>query len=55
MHEQPALHAAGLFRSGDRYPVTEQLSRQGLYLPSGLGLTDAQIAQVCDAVRDVVR
>ena len=54
MHEQPALHAAGLFR-GERHTVTERLSRQGLYVPSGLGLTDGQIAQVCDAVRDVVR
>ena len=53
MHEQPALHAAGLFR-GERYPVTEKLSRQGLYVPSGLGLSDEQIARVCDAVRDVV-
>jgi perosamine synthetase len=53
MHEQPALRARGLF-AGERYPVTERLSRRGLYLPSGLGLSDAQIERVCEAVRTCV-
>jgi perosamine synthetase len=48
MHEQPAL--AGRFRGVGRYPVTERLARRGLYLPSGLTLTEAQLATVCDAV-----
>ncbi|MBI2320645.1 MAG: DegT/DnrJ/EryC1/StrS family aminotransferase, partial [Chloroflexi bacterium] len=39
MHEQPVFHARGLFR-GERYPVAERLARQGLYLPSGLALTE---------------
>jgi perosamine synthetase len=51
MHEQPALHARGLFE-GERYPVAERLARRGLYLPSGLALTDEQQATVCDAVED---
>jgi len=50
MHEQPALLDRGLF-GGERYPVTERIARQGLYLPSGLALTDDQIDQVCAAVR----
>jgi perosamine synthetase len=49
MHEQPAFHRLGLFR-GERYPVAERLARQGLYLPSGLALTDEQLELVCDAV-----
>lgn len=53
MHEQPVFHARGLFR-GERYPVAERLARQGLYLPSGMALTDEQLAQVCDAVRAVL-
>ena len=53
MHEQPALKARGLF-SGERYAVTERLGRRGLYLPSGLGLLDADIEQVCEAVRTCV-
>jgi perosamine synthetase len=50
MHEQPALLRRGLFK-GERHPVTERLSRRGLYLPSGAGLTADQCARVADAVR----
>ena len=45
MHEQPALHRLGLF-AGESYPVAESIARQGLYLPSGLTLTEAQIDRV---------
>jgi perosamine synthetase len=53
MHEQPALHRRGLFVD-ERYPVSERLARQGLYLPSGLALTEEQFAQVCEAVHEVL-
>lgn len=53
MHEQPALLDRGLFR-GERYPVTERIARQGLYLPSGLTLTDGQIDAVGAAVREEI-
>jgi perosamine synthetase len=53
MHEQPVFLERGLFR-GERYPVAERLARQGLYLPSGLALTEAQLEQVCEAVRKVL-
>ena len=49
MHEQPAFQARGLFR-GERYPVAERIARQGLYLPSGLTLTEEQIVEVAGAV-----
>ena len=51
MHEQPVLRERGLF-VGEHYPVTERLARRGLYLPSGLTLADAQIEEVCAAVRE---
>ncbi len=54
MHEQPVLRQRGLFE-GESYPVTERLARQGLYLPSGLGLTETQIDCICDAVREALR
>jgi perosamine synthetase len=53
MHEQPALRRLGLFE-GEHYPVAERIARQGLYLPSGLGLTDAQMSEVCNAVQDAL-
>jgi perosamine synthetase len=54
MHEQPALHERGLFE-GERHPVAERLARRGLYLPSGVGLTDIQLERVVDAVKSVLR
>jgi len=50
MHEQPVFHKRGMF-VGERYPVAERIARRGLYLPSGLTLTEAQIESVCQAVR----
>jgi perosamine synthetase len=53
MHEQPAFHRRDLFL-GERYPVAERLARQGLYIPSGLALTEKQIDNVCSAVHEVL-
>jgi perosamine synthetase len=53
MHEQPVLRQRNLF-CGEKYPVTERLARRGLYLPSGLTLTEAQIDEVSGIVRDVL-
>jgi len=53
MHEQPALRARGLF-ADERYPVAERIARRGLYLPSGLTLTEEQVDAVCGAVRRVL-
>ncbi len=53
LHEQPALRARGLFQ-GLRLPVAERLSRRGLYLPSGVALTEAQIDTVAGVVKGVL-
>jgi perosamine synthetase len=53
MHEQPVFRQRNLF-SGERYPVAERIARRGLYLPSGLTLTEAQLERVCAAVRKVL-
>lgn len=53
MHEQPVLREMGLL--DDRpYPVADRIARQGLYLPSGLALTEEQLERVCEAVHDVL-
>jgi perosamine synthetase len=46
MHRQPALRKYGADCSGD-YPVADEVSARGLYLPSGSGLTAAEIERVC--------
>jgi perosamine synthetase len=49
LHEQPALD--GRFRLGaGPLPVTEHLSRYGLYLPSGPNLSDTELETVAGAV-----
>jgi perosamine synthetase len=53
MHEQPVFHRMGLFH-GESYPVAERLARRGLYLPSGLGLTDDEIVRAATAFRAVL-
>ncbi|HLC04490.1 MAG TPA: DegT/DnrJ/EryC1/StrS family aminotransferase [Anaerolineales bacterium] len=53
MHEQPVFHKMGLFK-GETYPVAERIARQGLYLPSGVGLTEKQIELVCQAVSEAL-
>jgi perosamine synthetase len=53
LHEQPALKKLGFFKD-EHYPITERISAQGLYLPSGLTLNEAQIDEVVSAVRSVL-
>jgi perosamine synthetase len=53
MHEQPVFHERGLFVN-ERYPVAERIARQGLYLPSGLALSESQLDEACLAVRKVL-
>ena len=42
LHLQPGLVKKGLF-AGETYPVAEMLWNYGLYLPSGVGITDSEI------------
>jgi len=65
LHEQPVFQTPtfpspggrdtgrGMF-TGEKYPVAERIARQGLYLPSGLTLTESQIDKVCEAVSKVL-
>lgn len=53
LHEQPALHELGLFQ-GESHPVAERIARQGLYLPSGMALTEKQVDQVVAAVKEII-
>jgi perosamine synthetase len=51
LHEQPALRELGLF-AGETHPHTERAYRFGFYLPSGMALTEAGVAQVVAALRE---
>lgn len=53
MHEQPVFQKMGFFK-GEQYPVAERIARQGLYLPSGMALTESQLEAACDAVEKIL-
>jgi|SRR3989344_367943 len=52
LHRQPALKRLGLFK-GEKYPVSDEISRKGLYLPSGLAITEKQIRTVCITIENI--
>jgi len=53
MHEQPVFQKMGLFQS-ESCPVAENLARRGFYIPSGMALTDEQINQAVNALKEVM-
>ena len=50
MHEQPITEELGI-AAGESYPVAERLARRGLYLPSGLTITEEPIRTVAEALK----
>lgn len=53
MHQQPVFKKAGLF-ADEVLPVSERLYEKGLYIPSGLALTDEQASEVSDVLHRVL-
>jgi perosamine synthetase len=53
MHQQPVLQKRGLFMK-ENHPLAECLARRGLYLPSGLALTEEQLKSVSEAVHEAL-
>jgi perosamine synthetase len=53
LHQQPVLKNMGLFVN-EAFPVSERMYRQGLYLPSGLGLSNEQLYRAADTTIKVL-
>jgi perosamine synthetase len=53
IHKQPVFQKMGFFKDLS-LPITEKLSKQGLYLPSGQAITDEQIEVVIEAVKNTL-
>ena len=49
LHRQPVL-AEYFDKNFGHFPVADHLSKRGLYLPSGLGISESQIEQVVEAI-----
>jgi len=52
VNEQPLFQDNELYRASS-FPVARELSEKGLYLPSGLALTEEQMIQVCNAIKKI--
>jgi perosamine synthetase len=54
MHEQPVFRKMGFFKN-ESYPVAERLARRGFYIPSGMALSEAQMDEVVEEVKNLMR
>ena len=52
LHLQPVLKNKGILVD-QTFPVSENLAEQGLYLPSGLNLSESQIERVCECLSTI--
>jgi len=52
VNEQPLFQDNEIFCASS-FPVAQELSEKGLYLPSGLALSEEQMIQVCDAIKKI--
>ena len=55
MHKQTISQKLKLFKKKETYPNAEYLSKNGFYLPSGLGLKDSQIKFICNKVNEICK
>jgi perosamine synthetase len=53
MHLQPVFRKMGLFKN-NVFPVSENLSEKGFYLPSGMALSENDIEYVADSVKSIL-
>jgi len=53
MHKQKIFKKMKLF-TNEKYPVSEYLAKKGLYLPSGLGITNKQIDYVSEIANKIL-
>jgi perosamine synthetase len=50
----PALHAEPAYNYDMHFPVTEEIARKGLWLPSSVLLTDEQITYICNSIKEFI-
>ena len=53
LHQQPALKKTGFFKKS-KLPVSEYLSRNGFYLPTGLSITSKQQKYVINKLKKII-
>lgn len=54
LHKQPALINLGYYTGKEKnYPVSDEISEKGMYLPSGLAITEEQIQMVVSSIKKI--
>lgn len=53
LHKQPIFNKMNLFKD-EYYPISELMSKNGFYLPSGLAITNDQIDYVSNSLIDII-
>jgi len=53
MHNQPSLKNFGCYCEDD-FPVSDWLAKNGMYLPSGSGLSEEEIKYICDTIKKIL-
>ena len=53
LHDQPVFQNMGMF-AGEKYPRADYAYKQGFYLPSGMTLTEQQVAEVASALKGIL-
>lgn len=53
LHRQPILRNLGFFKK-EKCPISDDLSRRGFYIPSGLAITERQIRSVVAAIKKIL-
>jgi len=55
MHKQKIFKKMNLFSKKEKYPNAEYLSKNGLYLPSGVGIKNYEIDYICKIINQILK
>ena len=55
MHMQKIFKKLKIFKKNLKLPNSEVLSKNGFYLPSGLGITNKEIIYVCNILNSILK
>ena len=55
MHKQKIFKRMKIFNKNSKFPHSEYLSRNGFYLPSGLGITNSEIIYTCKILNSIFK
>ena len=54
IHQQPVFQDMDLFKN-EQYPIAEDISEKGMYLPSSSGLKKKEITFICDTIKEIAK